>query len=184
MRSMHLGINYEIDELSGCHKLMIDELRQHLVSLPLSEVMHKKSKAIKAHLGIMRTGSTIHAVRNELFIRDDFEAPRKRANYMLDLQVDCSGKCGHLHRINVELAFNNREAIGTNFLKLASRNAADSLDASIQSVGLFLAATRELLDAGAWDGAYADSSEYDAIFHKVYVHQIHGNFGILELQNL
>jgi hypothetical protein len=69
-------------------------------------------------------------------------------------------------------------------LKLASRNAADSLDASIQSVGLFLAATRELLDAGAWDGAYADSSEYDAIFHKVYVHQIHGNFGILELQNL
>jgi len=185
MRSMHVGINYDTEELSRCHKSMIEELRQHLVELSLHDVMHEKSKIIKSHLRSIRTSSSIHEIRHELLIRDDLDLTTKaRANYLLDLQLECSGQCGGLHRVNVELAFNNREAIGTNFLKLASRSTSDEIDPSVQSLGLLLAATRNLLDAGSWDAAYADSSEYEALFNRVYVHEIQGFFGILELQNL
>jgi len=182
---MHVGINYETEELSQCHKAMVEELRKHFVSLPLQDAMQEKSKIIKSHLQNIRPGAAIHTIRNEVVIRDGLEVTsRARANYLLDVQLECPGGCGSTHRLNVELAFNNREAIGTNFLKLASRNTSDSSDPSVQSLGILLSATRELLDAGSWDGAYADSTEYELIFKRVYQHEIEGFFGILELQNM
>jgi hypothetical protein len=88
-----------------------------------------------------------------------------QAPFQIDARYVCGRKCGTVHIINLVVCLNNREAIGSNFLKLETaaireiRTSKEVLD-DANVAGFLATLSRELLDEGGWDPSYADSSEY------------------------
>jgi hypothetical protein len=100
----------------------------------------------------------------------DHDFPRAdlpTANYDLDwhLTFDCAHHADK-HAIALELAFDNRQAIGTNLLKLEAASSRFSKSANRLHLGVLLTATKTALKNGGWDGGIASSEEYEnAVLH-------------------
>lgn len=103
--------------------------------------------------------------------------PRTRdgqAPFSIDGKYVCTGECNSIHILNVVICLNNREAIGTNFLKLEVAalseirrfQVSEVLDSNI--LGLLISLDRDVLTLGKWDASYADSSEYSGGLRKFY----------------
>jgi hypothetical protein len=103
--------------------------------------------------------------------------PRTRdgqAPFSIDARLTCSGDCASIHILNIVICLNNREAIGTNFLKLEVAALSEIrkfqekevLDSNL--LGVLITLDSDVLSLGKWDPSYADSSEYSAGMRKFY----------------
>lgn len=89
------------------------------------------------------------------------------SNYDLDwlLAFECSHH-NERHAIALEYAFDNRQAIGTNLLKLETAANRFAKDENRLHLGVVLTATKTALKNGGWDNGIASSEEYEnAVLH-------------------
>lgn len=104
----------------------------------------------------------------------------KRANYRVDMAIS-SQKNGT--SIPVEIAFNNRESIGTNLLKLeAYRGAVDGSTST--PFGVIIVPTSSLLEFGGWDSSYGDNLEYEDLRLRIYGSALSLPIYLIELHGL
>ena len=105
----------------------------------------------------------------KVLIIDDFPSGVNRANYEVDfqLQFHCA-ECGLPHQISLELAFDNRQAIGSNLLKMDSANRSfDDIGHGI-CLSVIVVTTAMNRDAGKWDNAIAIDHDYSWALRKAY----------------
>ena len=103
------------------------------------------------------------------------------AIYRLDGRATCSGSCGTVHRTNLVLCLNNRESIGTNFLKLEiaaqedirNHKRSELFDRNI--LGILITFNEGLLRDGGWDASYASADEYTFAYKHAYRQIIKSN---------
>jgi hypothetical protein len=164
-----------------------------LVEEPLTCVLSELEPCLTASLSVIQKSlseinfnSAIADRSNSMrrFIKEQTEKikgfewiPKTRdgqAPFYTDAKYICNGECRSLHVLNVVICLSNREAIGTNFLKLElaalseirKYHEQEVLDSNI--LGILLTFDRDVLSLGKWDPAYADSSEYSGAIRKFY----------------
>lgn len=131
-----------------------EDFVSHFSALPLHKIFGRRSRAIYEHFRTFRPPT--ESFESDAPIMPSLTGARLTANFKVDLVTSLpkSGK-----RVAIEMCFNNREAIGTNLLKLdmaiSSRKSNDE-----GGLAVVVAPTRELLNQGGWDKAYGDASEY------------------------
>lgn len=160
---------------SEIEKAFIDALQMHFLSLPLQDIIGRRSTALVQHF------KTFRKQDSEL----TFSAPIKpllsdsklTANYKVDL-IASLGSQESL--VSLELCLNNREAIGTNLLKL-DLALSSRLTPPKSGLMIVVAATRQLLDQGGWDKAYGDSSEYWHLLETGICNYLNARVLIIEL---
>ena len=182
MRAFFLGLNYEQVDLPDCLEPILLVFLNHMSSMEHAVVIQKKSKAFSTRIAefvdVMQQGELKKTtVCERRYPIAPFGAPR-RAPFLGDLRIRCSGSCPTTHAINIELCLNNIEAIGTNFLKLET--IAES-EPEVSNFGVFVCLTRELLAMGNWDKAYAEDLDYVRAFKLAYQPSLRHRFAVIQI---
>ena len=131
-------------------------------NLAISDRSNSMRKLIKEHTDNLSGFEWIPRTR-------DGQAP-----FLIDAKYTCGGECASIHILNFVICLNNREAIGTNFLKLEVAALSEIrkfqerevLDSNL--LGVLITLDSDVLALGKWDPSYADSSEYSAGIRKFY----------------
>jgi hypothetical protein len=94
---------------------------------------------------------------------------RASSNYRIDYQVR-STEAGTDSKklISLELVFDNRQAVGTNLLKLESSARQFVSDTKGICMSLIVAPSQNLKDLGFWDNSVATGPEYSWAIRKAY----------------
>lgn len=158
-------------------EVYLRRLREHMSSVAMVDLVGRRSKTVAARFRDFAPGSDF--VPLETGINPVIQESNLSAGYRVDRLYRTSNQC----LIATELAFNNRESIGTNFLKLATALISRESNPS-KRAGVLIAPTRELLDRGGWDRSYGDSAEYEALFRAGYGGILNVNLVILELHGI
>ena len=150
-------LTVSLSELTQCHQEMWDLLKESIGEFDFSAAVKNRSISFKESL--RKSTENIQGFSWIARTRDGL------APFQIDAKFVCNEKCGSIHIINFVVCLNNREAIGSNFLKLEAaairdiRLSKEEID-DLNVVGFLVSLSRELLDIGGWDPSYADSSEY------------------------
>lgn len=148
-------------------------LKTHLKSLEIMKTVGNRSGAVKKLVAEFAPGDDFVPRRSG--IHPDSEG-RLPAGHRVDTVLeDRSGQF-----LALELCLNNREAIGTNFMKLSA--ALDARSESSQGLAVLITLSRALLDFGGWDKSYGDTSEYIELFNLAYGQYMRNNVLILSLE--
>lgn len=156
-----------IDEPAGrWFKLQSDLVRRSLEDVDLAQM-----------------GSTIKASE---FIRQSIERPLKTwstkalftsafppikamSNYRIDYQVrNLEIEPNLKEQVTLELAFDNRQAVGTNLLKLESSARQFASDTGGTCMSVLIAPSQDLKDLGFWDNSVATAPEYSWAIRVAY----------------
>jgi hypothetical protein len=154
----------------------VESLCRHLGRISRKEVLTHKSRSLKRSLADY-SPKVLQEISGS--IKPETEG-RPPANLRLDKVL--STKDG-TQFLNIELCLNNKEAAGTNYLKMSSAAKFQLKKGAEFSLGLLLVPTRELLELGGWDSVYGDSSEYSHYFKEGYQESLFGRFLIIELSS-
>jgi len=153
-----------------CHAEMLVLFRNHMSELPNLKAISGKRKAFEAHLGGFKEIGILNDVglqaRTRVLAGD--EGVPAKAIHEIDLQIVCNSACGFLHSFNVELCVSNREAIGTNFLKL---EVFSSSNPQLSHLGVLLCPDRKYFKESNMDPSYGDDDEY-IIAHQLAYHNV------------
>lgn len=173
MRIIEDEISIAINDLEKCHQSLVLELKANLASVDIQRGLRNRSRSLKVEIQQSNSaGSAFKWVKHSIF--SDRSLKQASAGYLIDARAECSRSCGSFHQVNVVFCLNNREAIGTNFLKLEVaavqeiRNHQNQALTDKNVLGLLITLDREMLDFGGWDGAYADSTEYVLAYNLAY----------------
>lgn len=139
----------------------LEDLRVHLEDIKPEEIISKRTAAIMDNLASWTPSEGILTAKQNIAAG---AIGKQSANNRLDFIFRLESLNQY---IPIEVTFNNREAIGTNFLKLESFGRHLGLNASCP-FGILIAPTRSLLEYGGWDSAYADNLEYEALRTQLY----------------
>ena len=91
------------------------------------------------------------------------------ANYIVDFQkIFSHSGCDHKHQIVLELAFDNRQSIGTNFLKVDFANRMFKTSQERVSVSVLAVLKHSAKILGRWDGSSGTFDEYSLASRRVY----------------
>jgi hypothetical protein len=170
------------EELETCLTELVHKIRYEIQEMDGHKSIKNRSESLKGAL--TENVKTVNWQKKSLFESPDLaNAP---AIFRLDGTAQCDERCGSYHQINVVTCLNNREVIGTNFLKLevsaieSIRNhpAFPIYDSNI--LGLLITLDENVLQLGGWDKAYANSSEYSFAYKHAYKSLIKSN--VLSLQ--
>jgi hypothetical protein len=82
-------------------------------------------------------------------------------------------KCNCRHQVILEFGFDNRQAIGSNLLKLEMGNRIFDSSADRVSLGILIALTPSSKIMGGWDSSTGEVDEYSLAIRRAY-------FGILK----
>ena len=110
-----------------------------------------------------------HGWKNHILVDQRLPDELSLANFIVDFQkIFPSSSCDLKHQIVLELAFDNRQSIGTNFLKVdfANRMFKTSPDRVSVSVLAVLKNSAKIL--GRWDGSAGTFDEYSLASRRVY----------------
>jgi len=173
LRIIEDEISTTIAELEKCHKDLVQELRSNLSSVDIQKGLRNRSRSLKFEIQKVNSqSSTFKWAKHSIF--SDRSLKKVSAGYLIDARAECSQTCGSYHQINIVICLNNREALGTNFLKLEVaavqeiRNHQHEALTDKNVLGLLISLDRELLKFGGWDSSYADSSEYQIAYNMAY----------------
>jgi hypothetical protein len=93
--------------------------------------------------------------------------PKK--NYIVDFVFDFEmDTCPNKHRVVLEVCFDNRQAIGTNLLKLDKAVSDFVSKQGREAEAILVCADRRTLDFGGWDSGVADEEEYQIALSQGY----------------
>lgn len=170
MRSLPTYL-FEQKQLHSCHAEMIEVLRSHFDALTQLKAVSGKRKAFENHLNLLiKKGPEVEDSNFRVLgtvLAGDEGVPDK-SNYEIDLRLVCQEKCESKHAVNVELCIQNREAIGTNFLKL---EVFAKLNPEIEHLGVLLCPDRRYFKESNMDAAYGDDDEY-IVAHQLSYHTV------------
>ena len=162
---------FDQNQIQGCHAEMIEVLRSHFDALTQLKAVSGKRKAFANHLNLMiKRGSEVEESNFKILgtVLAGQEGVPDKSNYEIDLRIVCQEKCGSKHAVNVELCIQNREAIGTNFLKL---EVFAKLNPEIEHIGVLLCPDRRYFKESNMDAAYGDDDEY-IVAHQLSYHTV------------
>ena len=170
------------DELDTCLTELVQKIRLEIQSIDGHKSIKNRSESLKGAL--TESVKTVNWQKKSLFESPDLaNAP---AIFRLDGTTRCDERCGSYHQINIVTCLNNREVIGTNFLKLevsaieSIRNHPTFAIYDSNILGLLITIDENVLELGGWDNAYANSSEYSFAYKHAYKSLIKSN--VLSLQ--
>lgn len=172
---------YSVKEnaLAPCEEILIGELEGLLQNVDAQSAIKGRSVSLKKAIAesITNAGRPASSRIRKLEKTSAFHENRlgnAGALFELDLQSDCDKSCGKLHRINAVICLNNREAVGSNFLKLELAaqelirytNGQALTDENV--LGILVSFNKKVLTLGGWDPAYANSTDYTFAFTFAY----------------
>jgi hypothetical protein len=180
------GISVDLQQMPECLNALLEEVKRALSSLDSQEAISNRSKSFKESFKKAISKNDKLVVQKTSI----FHNPRlsdSGAIFEIDAKSRCSETCGSFHLMNVIICLNNREAIGTNFLKLevaaadAIRNSSDGKIYDENILGVLITFNKEVLRRGGWDPAYASAVEYTAAYRNAYRQFINSNIISLQL---
>lgn len=168
---------------SSCEDSMIDAISAHFSTLDARQAILRRTAAISGHFADVSKRASLDSriqFRRKEYVLGSGPRVSTRANFYCDMTAVCGCVGAKQSKTFFELCFNNREAIGTNFLKLdAARRNCELPDKQAQCV--LICPSESLLRAGNWDPAYADADEYFEFYNRVIDSQLTSRFSILEI---
>lgn len=182
-----IGLDQEVLD-NECLRKFVQDWNSRLTQFSASQALKSRSASLKETL--KESSSEILGmafVKTPVINLDVFASfNMPTAIFQLDGIYTCTKRCGNVHSADIVIGLNNREAIGTNFLKLESSRQrriyyAQKSNEKEYSVSFILTLNRKILDYGKWDNSYADTDEYIESFRKVYRGLLNSNYFILDL---
>jgi hypothetical protein len=176
------SLSAKLAELPICLAQIISDIKADIQSIEVNSSISNRSESLKNALTAQV--KTVNWNKKSLF--DAPELADAPAIFKLDGTSTCSGSCGSFHQTNIVVCLNNREIIGTNFLKLevaaieAIRNHPKFAIYDENVLGVLVTLDENLLRTGNWDRSYASSDEYTFAFRHAYKGVLKAN--ILSLQ--
>lgn len=168
-----------------CFRSIIDTIREQFQSIDSSNLIRQRSESFKKVLA-----DSFESIGEIAWSKSSvFQNPALAdvpAIFKLDGQAECDRSCQSYHKINFVLCLNNRESIGTNFLKLEIaaldliRNSRDNSLYDENILGVLLTLDSSVLEIGKWDSSYAAASEYTFAFKHAYKHLLKSNMLALQ----
>ena len=159
-------ITVPLPALDSCQRTFWDLLSGSIETIDVSGAIANRSTSLKK--SIYEHTKNIKGFTWYTKTRDG------QGPFQLDASYSCNSNCGKNHKINIVSCLNNREAIGSNFLKLEVQAMSDfSIDDSSphlfeDSLGILITFDRGLLEQGGWDPAYAEATEYSFAYKKYF----------------
>jgi hypothetical protein len=162
----------QLENLDECHLKMWNEMKSNLEKIDVQQALSERSKSLKIEIERLFSQTTVIWKKQSVFSSESFiDVP---SGLQLDARGTCSGKCNSFHQLNIVLCLNNREIIGTNFLKLEvsakeeirNHRTIPIYDSNV--LGILVTFDDSILTAGNWDPAYANSNEYIFAFERGY----------------
>ena len=186
IRISEKSLTVSTENLHLCHSQFLDELKSFLEKIDVRQAISERSKSFKAEIEKMiGQDSLIVWKKQSVFSSPEYhDVP---AGLQIDGRAECNGNCNSFHQINIVLCLNNREVIGTNFLKLEVsakeeiRNHRKNSIYDTNILGVLITLDDSLLKAGNWDPAYANSNEYAFAFQYGYRGLIQSNIVAMQL---
>lgn len=172
---------FDESELHACHQNLMTGLRNHFHQLPQLKAVFGKRKAFEGHLKALSLNTDVfegHEGKVTLNLRAGDPGIPNQAIFKVDMQIECNGLCGQNHTLNIELCIQNREAIGTNFLKLET---LAQLQPATNPIGVLICPDSRYFAASNMDGAYADDDEYIVAFKLSYHHLLKSKLLVLSM---
>jgi hypothetical protein len=163
----------KLSELEPCLQELWTEIKDTFQSLDVRTAIRQRSESFKNSIST-GTASKTNFTWEKTSVFHDPNLLDAAAIYRLDGKVTCDRSCKSFHKANLVLCLNNRESIGTNFLKLETaaqediRNhkALEIFDRNI--LGVLISFNEGLLREGAWDSSYGNADEYTFAYKHAY----------------
>ena len=160
-------------DIDPCLQGLWTELKDIFQSLDVRTAMRQRSESFKNAISVAIEGKANFAWEKSTVFHDPsmLDVP---AIYRLDGKITCNGKCSTFHKINLVLCLNNRESIGTNFLKLEVaaqediRNHKPLVIFDRNLLGVLISFNEGLLRVGGWDSSYGSADEYTFAYKHAY----------------
>jgi hypothetical protein len=178
--------------LAPCEEMLISELEGLLQNVDARSAIKGRSVSLKKAIAesISNSDRPASSRIRKLEKTSAFHENRlgnAGALFELDLQSECDKSCGHFHRVNAVLCLNNREAVGSNFLKLELaaqeliryNNGQALTDENV--LGVLVSLNKKVLTLGGWDPAYANSTDYTFAFSFAYSSMLRSRILALKL---
>lgn len=104
------------------------------------------------------------------------------ANYKVDWQMIVTvDDCPDTHLISMELAFDNRQSIPANILKLEIASLEFETRPEHVALGILITASKAGKESGGWNSAVGPSEEYDFALARAYVKSLKTNFCLISI---
>ena len=179
-------MSIKLIEVEPCHESTWNEMKDIFQSLDVRNSLRQRSESFKNEVSSgMASHPNLQWEKSSIF--HDSSLLDVPAIYRLDGRGSCSGACGSRHKMNLVLCLNNRESIGTNFMKLEiaaqedirNQKGKEIFDKNI--LGILVTFNEGLLKAGGWDASYASSDEYTFAYKHAYRQIIRSNIVGMQL---
>jgi hypothetical protein len=161
----------KLNEIHPCLLHQWSSIKDSFQALDVRKAISQRSESFKAAIGLFNIRN-FSWEKSSVFHNPSLIDPP--AIYKLDGRGHCDASCGSLHRVNIVLCLNNREILGTNFLKLeiaAQEDLRNSKDVNLYDenlLGILITLSDGLLREGRWDSSYANSDEYSFAYKHAY----------------
>lgn len=179
LKSISDSVGITPEDLSKCFIEFWESLQDSLSHVDLDSAIKSRSTSMKTE--IRKATSGIERLNWIPRTRDG------QAVFQLDAKYICDFSCGESHIANIVICLNNREAIGTNFLKLEIASTREIRTSSVEGfsdnnvLGVLITFDQELLSLGGWDQSYAFSSEYASAYKMNYRQVLKSNIMMMRL---
>lgn len=161
---------------------LIEAIQLAFSELKVTDVIQKKSEAISRFFSSLHFGEKFQVAENCPITLTD-EPGKVRANMRID-KVFKLTNVSSTRFVNVELALNNREAAGTNLLKLEVMSQIQSARGSTSSLGILICLTNGLKETAGMDKSYATASDYTEFMSKAWKVVIKSRIILIELHDV
>ncbi len=166
-------MSIKLNELDPCLHNLWTEIKEIFQSLEVRSAIRQRSESFKGAVSL-GVESKSNFVWEKSSVFHDPNLLDVAAIYRLDGKSTCKGECQSFHKVNLVLCLNNRESIGTNFLKLEiaaqedirNNKKIEIFDRNV--LGVLVSFNESLLKEGAWDASYASADEYTFAFKHAY----------------
>jgi hypothetical protein len=146
-------------------KSQSDLVRKTLESVDLNQLdaSTKTTEYIRQNLD-----RHLHSWSTKVLFTSVLPPNRATSNYKIDYQLRNKDSSTATNLVSLELVFDNRQAIGTNLLKLETSARQFVFDTGGTCLSLIVAPSQDLKDSGYWDDSVATGPEYSWAIRKAY----------------
>jgi hypothetical protein len=184
IRTLSENLNFEEGDLSTCHRDLLNAMISGIETIDGDSAISERSTSFKNSLKAQTTSDLLRWAKRSIFANRSLSDVD--AIYEIDARIKCDEVCGSQHYINVVICLNNREVLGTNFLKLdvaatdliRNNSKVQLVDDNI--LGVLITLSETTLRRGNWDRSYASGADYSWAFKNAYRSNIHARIVILE----
>ena len=167
----------------GDHICFADELgrlKKYLSELEPVSGNFGKSKTIRKKMDKLKSENS--GWLTKIKVTPEVAASKGNQNYVVEYVKDFScNLCHQSHRLLVELAFDNRQAIPANIFKLdiGCKNFEEKRGS--KALGVLVCLKTDAREAGLWDKAVGTFDEYDTAISLGYAKYLHESILLLAI---